>query len=407
MPDLDNRLARSRTALLDEIEQPPLADVRRRARRIRRRRSAAAGATVLALLGVIGIAARPWQHDGTTPEVTASNPAAITPVYEAGGIKIVGLLPQPVYVLGGDNPDVEFTDRTHGLAATACAQDCPPLARTDDGGLKWGPAAPSPVGGGSADLIAFPGGRWLLKGGDSYWSSADGTNWKPVTPPAATSRAAIGPGELLRYDPVAAAVTVLSPEEGPLGPLTAQPELTIRSVIPPPAADGAWWIGGVVDGRPAVAVSRDSGRSWSVTPLPATAGDVYTVTTGTLGTEVYAVARGEKGELRAVYHSTDSGRDFTSNDLTGAAAAHKAPATVSGDPVPLLDGRLLVIEQGGAPSSWWVSDDGGASFSPVAGLPAVGFIRQTYAGYVAYQLFDSSWMAFSPDGSTWQKLQVH
>jgi len=406
VPDLDNRLARSRAALLDQIEQPPLTDVRRRARRIRRRRAAAAGATVLALLGVIGIGARPWQHDGT-PDVTATGPPAITPVYEAGGIKIVGLLPQPVYVLGGEPADVEFTDRTHGLAATACAQDCPPLGRTDDGGLTWGPGAPSPVGGGLTDLIAFPGGRWLIIGDRSYWSSVDGTSWTMVTPPAATTRAAIGPGELLRYDPVTGAVTVVSPDQGPLGPLAEQPQLTIRSALPPPAADGAWWIGGVADGRPAVAVSRDSGRHWSTTSLAAPAGEVDTVTIGTLGTEVYAVARGENGELRAVYHSTDRGGHFTANDLAGAAADHKAPAVVSGDPVPLLDGRLLLVEQGGAPSSWWVSDDGGASFTPVVGLPAVGFIRRTYAGYVAYRLFDDTWMAFSADGSTWQKLQVH
>ncbi|HEV7712181.1 MAG TPA: hypothetical protein VGP16_28590 [Asanoa sp.] len=406
MPDLDNRLARSRAALLDQIDQPPLADVRRRARRIRRRRAAAAGATVLALLGVIGISARPWQHDGT-PDVTATGSPAIAPVYEAGGIKIVGLLPEPVYVLGGQTAHVEFTDKDHGIAAAACTTDCPPLSRTEDGGLTWRPAAPSPVGGGLTDLIAFPGGRWMIIGDRTYWSSVDGTSWKMVTPPTATTRAMIGPGELLRYDPVAAAVTVVSPDRGPLGPLANQPELTIHSAIPPPAGDGAWWIGGVAGGRPAVAVSRDSGRSWSTTSLPAVAGAVYTVTIGTLGTEMYAVARGENGELRAVYHSTDGGGHFTVNDLTRATAEHKAPANVSGDPVPLLDGRLLLVEQGGAPSSWWVSGDGGASFTPVVGLPAVGYITRTLAGYVAYRLFDDNWNAFSTDGSTWQKLQVH
>ncbi|MEV4618067.1 hypothetical protein AB0J74_05015 [Asanoa sp. NPDC049573] len=405
MPDLDNRLARSRTALLDEIEQPPLADVRRRARRIRRRRSTAAGATVLALLAVIGIGARPWQHD-STPDITATRPPAIAPVYQGGGIKITGLSPDPVLSLDGAIADVEFTDPQHGVAAAGCDKECPPLASTADGGVHWQEVAQSPSGAGLTDVIAFPGGRWLLRGTDLYWASADATRWHIVTPPTQTSRASIGKGELPQAEQPAGRVIVVSPDRGPLGPLAHQPGLAVRWVAPAPAGDGAWWVGGLDGAAPAVAVSHDSGRTWKKTTLPEPATATDTVAVSTLGSEVYAVARNEAGEVLGIYHSTD-GRGFAATYLPASTGGQETPTRFTGDPVPLLDGRLLLVRPLGTPSSWWVSEDAGATFTPVAGLPAVGSIRRTYAGYVAYRLFDDTWAAFSTDGADWQKLQVY
>jgi len=400
-PNLESRLARSRSDLLDEIEQPPMAVVRRRATRIRRRRSVAAGATALAVLGVIGLAARPWQSDGP-PQVTATDPPAIAPVYRGGGIEIIGLSPTPVYGLNGQIADVEFTDRDNGFAAAGCTPRCPELARTTDGGLSWREAKVTPTGSGPVDLIAFPGGHWLLDG-DLDRSSPDGSAWRIVNPPLESTRADIGSDELPRVEQPAGRLAVWSWESGRLGPLKNQPQLSARWVAPAPTADGAWWVGGLVGTSPAVSVSRDSGRTWTTTTLPGTADPADSVTVSTLGTEAYAAARAETGQVLGIYHSTDNGKSFTATFRAGK----NTPAPYSGDLVPLLDGRLLAVESDGLAGSWWVSDDDGSSFSPIPELPAASSIHRTYAGYVVYGLFGGSWAAFSHDGTHWQKLQVN
>lgn len=403
MSDLETRLARSRSALLDEIDQPPLAEVRRRANRIRRRRAAAAGAAALALIGVVGISARPWQQD-TTPNVTATNPAPTAPVYQGGGIEITGLAPTPVWELPGEIADVEFADATHGLVAAGCDQDCPPLFRTSDGGHTWQPAPPDGVDG-LLDLVAFPNGRWLLSAGGEFWSSANGEEWRKISRSTPTVRDRIEPGQLPRVDE-SGKVAVWSPEQGPVGLLRQQPDLTVRWVAPAAAGDDAWWVGGVVGTQPAVAVSHDSGRTWKTTSLSEPATLVDAVAVGTLGAEVYAVARNKAGEVLGIYHSVDGGGRFEPTYVSSGADGPK-PGPFTGDPVPLLDGRLLLVVPRGTPSSWWVSEDAGSTFKPVLNLPAVGSIRRTYAGYVAYDLFGSNWAAFSTDGANWQKLQIY
>ncbi|GIF64777.1 hypothetical protein Ais01nite_28120 [Asanoa ishikariensis] len=402
VPDLESRLARSRSALLDEIEQPALAVVRRRATRIRRRRSVAAGATALAVLGAIGLAAQPWQHDGA-PEVTATDPPVIAPVYRGGGIEIIGLSPTPVYGLNGQIVEVEFADRDNGIAAAGCVPRCPELARTTDGGLSWQAAQVTPTGSGPIDLIAFPGGHWLVDG-DLDRSSADGSTWKIVDPPLPAPQTEIGPDEVPRVEQPGGDLAVWSWDQGRLGPLESQPELfTARWVAPAPTADGAWWAGGLIGTSPAVAVSRDSGRTWKTTALPSTADPTDSVTVSTLGTEAYAMARDQGGQLLGIYHSADNGKSFT--ETFRAAKGTAAPYT--GDLVPLLDGRLLAVVSGDKRGSWWVSEDDGRTFSPVPELPAASSIRRTYAGYVVYGLFGGSWAAFSSDGTNWQKLQVN
>ncbi|MEV4537411.1 sialidase family protein [Asanoa sp. NPDC049518] len=402
MPDLETKLARSRSALLDEIEQPPLAVVRRRATRIRRRRAAAAGATALAVLGVVGLAARPWQHDGP-PSVTATDPPPIAPVYRGGGIEIVGLSPAPVYGLDGEIAEVEFADRDNGFAAAGCVPRCPELARTTDGGLSWQRATVTPTGSGPVDLVAFPGGHWLLDG-DLDRSSADGSSWQIVNNPVESEQAEIGPDQLPRVEQPGGQVVVWSWDRGRLGDLRNQPQLsTARWVAPAPTADGAWWVGGLVGTSPAVSVSRDSGRSWTTTTLPAPADPTDSVTVSTLGTEAYAVAHNEAGQVLGIYHSTDDGKHFTATLL----ASGGEPAPFTGDLVPLLDGRLLALHPNGKPGSWWVSDDEGRTFDPIDDLPQASAIRRTYAGYVVYGLFSGSWAAFSHDGTNWQKLQVN
>jgi photosystem II stability/assembly factor-like uncharacterized protein len=169
-----------------------------------------------------------------------------------------------------------------------------------------------------------------------------------------------------------------------------------------PTADGAWWLGGVVTGtnQPALAVSRNGGRTWSRVLLAAPNGRAQV---SVLGSHAYAVVLGAEREIRAVLVSTDGGQTFTRTWTPGRAE----PATLAGEAVPLLDGRLLVTTLSG---EWYVSDVAVTEFSHADGnLPFVGALRRTWAGYVAYDLFGAEpagWAAFSSDGSTWRKLHI-
>jgi photosystem II stability/assembly factor-like uncharacterized protein len=144
-----------------------------------------------------------------------------------------------------------------------------------------------------------------------------------------------------------------------------------------------------------VAVTRDGGATWLRTPLPAAGAARVAVA----GPHVYALVTDPDGQLVAVFHSADRGAAFDRVDRVGGPSL-----TVSGDVVPLLDGRILVA---GADGGWWLSADDGATFRRADGtLPVVGRLARTSAGYLAYGLFGAGWTAFSPDGARWLKLHL-
>jgi photosystem II stability/assembly factor-like uncharacterized protein len=391
--ELEHDLARARTDLLDDIRQPPLDQIAGRASRLRRRRRATRTATALAAVVAVGVTLlRPWAG---SPEATI--PPADTrpsgPVYAAAGITINGLIAGMPTIpdLPGAIVDVEFTDADHGYLLTSA----PEFARTEDGGFTWlrqiTPAEPGD------ELIAFPGGQVALSG-SNHLSSDGGRSWRPA--PTRGAQAA-GRGELLRLGP-GNSVQIWSPEHGLRG--NVHPPITVSWVAARPTADGVWWVGGTTnDGsdRPALASSRDGGLTWRPVPLAAPSGQAQV---SVLGRHAYAVVLGAERTIRAVLHSTDSGRTFTLTRTGGTAE----PATLAGEAVPLLDGRLLVTTSA---QKWYVSDDDGATFVEAnGGLPAVGPLQRTWAGYVAYDLFGgepAGWAAFSSDGSTWRKLHIH
>ncbi|HYN93571.1 MAG TPA: hypothetical protein VES42_06950, partial [Pilimelia sp.] len=186
---------------------------------------------------------------------------------------------------------------------------------------------------------------------------------------------------------------------GHRGVLAEQPAMAVCGVAGPPAGDGTWWVGGVApNGRAAVARTGNGGRSWTTRELPL----VGTARVAVLGTRVYAaVLEPGGGTLRGVFVSADRGATFAAPPARAAGALAAPPA---GAPVPLLDGRLLVA----AGQAWWTSGDGGATFSQGGGtLPVVGRLARTRAGFVAYGLFAAGYAAFSPDGLTWHKLNLH
>jgi hypothetical protein len=151
---------------------------------------------------------------------------------------------------------------------------------------------------------------------------------------------------------------------------------------------------------PAVAVSRDAGRSWSVTELPAAGAGAW-AQVSTVGTDTFATVVARRGgdpypetlTIRAVHRSA-AGRAFTPRG--------EVDGTVIGEVVPLVDGRLLA-----AGPHWYVTGPDAARFDRAGGsLPTVRRIARSPAGWIAYDLFELGWAALSSDGQTWRKLNI-
>jgi hypothetical protein len=398
VPELETRLVREREDLLDAIEQPPLERVGARAARIRQRRRARRAGAALAVVAVAGfVGLRPWDTDQKPPQVADPSPSSGV-VYTDAGITINGLTSEGFIDPRGQITDVEFADPDHGYALIQCpegADPCSPsLARSADGGVTWTPATLPPAPGDRMDLTAFADGRLVL---GRYVTTDGGRTWQGTSRPNGPA-SVIGKDQLLRLGE--RAVEVWSSTYGSRGELVTQPPgMAVNWVAAAPSAAGAWWVGGTLDGAPAVAVTRDGGRGWSVHPLAATGS---TAQVAVLGEHVYVTVLGADREISAIFLSTDSGQRFTRTS-SGPVAT---PGGLAGEAVPLLDGRLLIT---GTDQRWYLSEDDGRTFTRAddGNLPVVGRIVRTTAGYVAYDLFESDWAAFSVDGSTWRKIPVN
>ena len=403
MPDLDRQLRETGARLFDEIRIPDLDVVRGRARHIRRRRRGlAAGASALALLLVVGlgitaidrIAGRP------APVPAASDPTGT--MWQGGGITLHGL-DGPVLDQPGDLIDIQFADSKHGYALSAqCTPGCRfALAATTDGGHSWAdsrlPDVAAPEDGPPRLVTVGPGVAIQASGHVNFATYPD-PGWAQVLPTAVFDAVPMGGRLWAAGTECGTGLQAWSPA-GLLGRLSTAPSITVCSVIPEPAADGAWWVGGrTPDGSaPAVAVSRDRGATWTVTVLPGSG----TAQVTTLGGRVYATVVTPRGgqpypetqRITAIFLSTNGGQFTPLVDNAG---------TVVGDVAPLLDGRLVA-----AGPDWQITGAPGTTFDRAGGsLPWVHRIVRTPGGWVAYDLFKAGWAAVSPDGETWQKLNL-
>ncbi|MFF2775284.1 WD40/YVTN/BNR-like repeat-containing protein [Streptomyces sp. NPDC058052] len=278
------------------------------------------------------------------------------------------------------------------------------IAALDRGADRWEQrVSPLPelrgAEGVSARLWVLGPGRALIEdgGGDEPphgWFSGDGgRSWRAVDPRPAGRTPDIPAGGALTAecatDPGAPpescareVLAVVSPRDGRRRRLVAQPALGAH---PRPAAvaepDGSWWVSGVEPGtgRPAVAVSRDAGRSWSVSRLPSAAAAPHGYTQVVVGPDaVYAAEMGElkggepvKNPLRALHRSRDGGRTWERTWTTGAVAE---PRSLEGLPVPGPGGRVEIAAQ----SSGYRSADGGRTFRELDDGSA--YVRRTGAG---------------------------
>jgi hypothetical protein len=407
--DLDRRLAGERADLLGRIQVPEIGAIHSRARSLRRRRRLASGAAALALLTVVSTGVMVLRDPTAAPPTPAA--PAFQSIWRGSGLTLYGLT-APVLNLPGDLYDVQFADAERGYAlARACpgSGDVCDLAYaiTRDGGRTWHLREP-PNAKARADalpsLVTFGTEHVGFIGEQAWmWSPGSPGSWAPLDlaspPPVASvpkggrlwtpSGSTCQPGPLYVWQMA-----------GPLAVLASPPRMQVCRVVSAPG--GAWWAGGFLDGaerRPAVAVSRDAGRRWTVTELPSSSGDAW-AQVSPLGADVYVSVVSPRGgqpypdtlRLHAVYRSA-AGQDFQQYGPTSGALV--------GDLVPLLDGGLVV-----AGPMWYVSRDGGRLEKDDGSLPFVRRLSDTPGGWIAYGLFEGGWTARSGDGVGWHKLNV-
>lgn len=379
-----------RTQRLD-FTQPPLSAITARARVLRRRRRAAqVGAVALTLLAAASTAVLSTR-DGPAPQVAAP----LGGVWTGGGITVNGLpgLPRD---LPGKILDAEFIDADRGFLLTLeCAGSCTAwVSASTDGGRTWATTrAPGAFGTptpGAPPALVVTGSRIALVGAAGRASSADGTAWDTADD-APTTAALPGDARLILRDGRLLALrhdgtTLITPP--------SQPPLELAWAAPVRAGDASWWTGGTSGGHPAVAVSRDGGATWTQTTFPG----IGTARVSFLGKDVYATLTDPvttPPTLLGVAASADGGDHFAApRPITGT--------TIGGDLVPLLDGRLLIVD---GDSHWLVSTDRGGTWQRVQGLHPTKRLARTQTGWVAYDM-STIYTAYSLDGSTWQKLDA-
>lgn len=432
MPDRDPadeplaaHLAGARQRLLDEIEQPGLDALTRRASTLRRRRSAGtAAAAVLVFLSIGTGVVQASRNADRSPPSPGDRPSASETVttWTGAGITISGAS-GTAKELPGDVVDVEFVDQGRGYlltAACAGAAKCAVrFAATEDGGRSW-TLRDHPGQDRTAPESALP---LLLTLGDQviiadrptpsaeqrrYTSTDGGRTWSRSerAVPAANAGTGAWPAGARPWVVADAGGngcgSVYAWTSGGLVP-THQPGLSTCWAATVPDAAGGWWVGGLSTGaaEPAVAVTRDGGLTWQTHVFADEPAGATGARVALLGSHVSVVTLGAR---LAVYTSVDLGRTF------GAGTTHSgAPGTLAGDPVPLLDGRLLVLT-GESPGDtnrgrWYVTADGGSTWENAGGLHDCARLARTPAGYVAYRL-SGNYTAFSADGSAWRKLNA-
>lgn len=328
---------------------------------------------------------------------------------------------------------VDFADRRHGFALWShCIEDAPATRcrqrfLTTSDGENWTVRNFPGSGfegqdGGSGYVVALGKCRVLLSGAhpEKYhtrlFSDDCGRNWVSVPLKPAGSISEIPEGATLASpctgerdevdDCDDGRLVVTVPDSGRRIWLDTSPALEDPSPESVPADDGAWWVSGrdSATGRRAVAVSRDQGRSWSVSRLPRwQARQVHQLPITMRGKDAYALAVGSLRDVRsgllAIFHSEDGGETW---EQTWQAAPGDSPRSIAGSPIAGPRGVLIILDE--SVPVHHRSLDGGRTFDAAIFTQPISSPRRMRGGYLATSDGSPRSWYRAVDGVRWRKI---
>jgi photosystem II stability/assembly factor-like uncharacterized protein len=392
MSELDTSLLGLRNELHAAI---PVPDVSRVAGRARSRRRTQLGAIIAVILVALAV------------PVLRSFASSVQPAEPPR--------PEQTFV-------VDFADADHGYAlATHCPKDrraCSfTMYATTDGGRNWQPRKlPAPLNPKTSyfaaamyvlgpDQIAMDWPFGSPNEPSRIYSSDAGRNWHVVQNWSFNVREPTAPGGLLTgaciEQPSGSGVCgnlgTIRPESGVTVQIPTQPPLQLMQAGSEATADGRLWTAGRnrSTGAWSVAVSGDSGRTWTTSELamvgvPAADGWSLVERNG-----VMYVTANDSRSLLGVWRSTDDGQSWT---RTWSMSDKTSLPAIVGSPIAAGDGRLILSTA----KSTYVSTDQGRTFR-WTGDPD-GTVTWTRAGYLRA---NGDEFALSQDGLTWRTFTIH
>ncbi|MFV2103375.1 sialidase family protein [Micromonospora sp. LOL_024] len=391
-------------------------------RRRRRRRAVANCAAVVALVMTAGtgVASMMRQERSVSGETGVDQEQSLLGVLPHRGELIQ-------WASAADAHHLYVTMSTHlSCSKEPCAKTIVQMVGSDDGGRTWSDR------GGPINAVSFRvlgPGRLLAAilpdtpgvGARTLQVSTDGGRiWRKLVRASAVAGVPAGGTAVCwpESDKVAETCTVHALDAAPhrLAPLTSQPPFALDEDSSIAQTAGRLWASGVdpATGRPAVAVSRDAGRSWASEvfadapacqrggcPAPHLAvGD---------GPAVYAVIDGA-GRL-AVYRYVESGGQggdgwqpvSGADELPADRLAGGTPSFVTSDGTHVLSEVVAQPGQGIDGYRWWAARPDGV-YQPVEldGLPpTVKPIRRTPDGWFYTHSYTDGMLYGSADGWRW------
>jgi len=295
----------------------------------------------------------------------------------------------------------------------SCLKTTVQLRGSGDGGRTWTDRG-TPL---DAFRLAVAGPETLLAsvfagGGDrTLTASTDGgRTWAPLREaPAVDALPAGSVAACWARSGEPCTLWAVDPAGRRLAPLRHQPDLLASpDDLLPPGEGGRIWVRGndVATGRPAVAVSADAGRSWSVRAFPdapaCSPGSCLPAYLATGGSRAYAVAVG--ATARAVYRYAADGHW---EPVTGAGAVPAGHLGAGGHAFVAADGTHVLCETVPQPDGrdgcrFWAGRDGTYQEADLAGLPATVYqIRRAADGSFYTHSYTTDRLYVSADGWTW------
>ncbi|WP_433788533.1 WD40/YVTN/BNR-like repeat-containing protein [Actinoplanes sp. CA-252034] len=332
---------------------------------------------------------------------------------------VAGVEPGEVNGTHFDSLFVQFVDRDHGFALTATCpgdeQRCSyGLAVSVDGGRTYQHrevplAKVATLEGYSADLHAVTTRTVVIEDRGKWWVTIDaGRTWRSA-PNSVTRTVATIPATGRLYAHCADTncdsreLMVIDPDTGmrltvPNVPLESVHSSSESTISP----DGTRWISGIARGGvPALATTRNGGRTWSVSrfskPENLLSGPKLLVGPGKQRYAVFTVQRKDaKNGFGPMYASTDAGRTWTR-----IRGGEEQPASITGAIVQ-PDGRLLIGTERDGPM---ISADGGRTFTSPGAIPAVSnFIERS--GMITGMTSTGAYWTSRDGGTTWSPISV-